>query len=370
MPPGATGFVGWNRDGVNLWSLETRAGDNDGGQWLEGYDAENKTSRFILRYSDLGLVGSFNAPIVGVGKCAFFGNRARIQEVDTAGNITDWTVNPIQAPFPLPPRSLPLDFGSNSWAIMPAQLNWPTFAGVNSSSLFVCDIGQPVAPSTFCHATNIRNVSAHSGSTWEPNGFDAFDTTWAAVTRYNSGSQRLQFLINGSLIWDLPAPTNPGYPGAIIPHVCFPHETLGAGYVAIGDYDAAQNGYLSIYKNGVRVWRSNPINTISPPLVYGSTDRWVYFTTYDSVNVNTFTNGKFHSVFGDGAGGGAGDWIVKHDGSELMPIGAVLDTKTIIHPYSTMSAAGGPPLTRDSSKVPYCLAGSYEEMYDQRNDTF
>jgi len=131
------------------------------------------------------------------------------------------------------------------------------------------------------------------------------------------------------------------------------------------DNGIGQQHYLAIYKDGVKIWQSHGCL----PTILGSTDRWIYFST-EALNVAAFTDGKFYSDFSDiSPPGSALEWIVRHDGSELMPIGAILDTKTRVHPYGFLTGSGvGNFLTRDSSRVPYCLPGSYQEMYDQRND--
>ena len=154
-------------------------------------------------------------------------------------------------------------------------------------------------------------------------------------------------------------------------HVCYPHESLGGGYVAV-----SQNVFVPPNRSSVmRVYTSGGIEWSSPYLlqILGSTDRWIYFKTNSAVSVSAVTNSEFTAT-GGGSWGLSAYWIAKHDGSQIMPLGVMQDTYKQIQILGTNSVFnqganigdGANSFARDSSLFTDTLPATYDEMYARR----
>jgi hypothetical protein len=174
---------------------------------------------------------------------------------------------------------------------------------------------------------------------------------------------------------------NPDTLGVGIPHVCH-----GSGNIAVVQKMyatppsiASPNGTLQetlrpwavvIYSpTGSVLWQSPLLN--ARPSIHGSSATWLYFSSGETFT----TNARVHEMTGGqisgggpgfGAGGGFGNWIAKHNGSEVIPLGQVSNTYKEIWP-SPDSPPLGLPYNIVRGELPFGLPNSYEEMWETRN---
>lgn len=210
-------------------------------------------------------------------------------------------------------------------------------------------------------------------------GYDHFGDHWAAVIGYDQPPatttprhNRLEIIIDGISVFvkddfiaaDSSQYSFDHYALTRSPHICYPHETLGSGYVAVIQ-QATGGSEMHVYRDGALVWKTNSSGNVNG--IYGSTDRWIYFTSLPTP-INQMTNGEFDSQLSAVNGTGV-NWLARHDGSQILPATTLTDTHGRF--YERFTGTGGGfnynGLIRKSSVVPNPLPASYQEMYDQRN---
>lgn len=365
-----TQTIGLSRDGEIVWSLQAQFPSNNPARWLECYNVATKASLFNpISATTLGYSIS-NDMLDGLIGDNVFAVQSRdasttpINVIDTAGTIDNWgkVTGVIGTPG-----------GSNwsgwsvtnptSYTVLPARGNWPMFAcGRNNGSLFVCNVDRPSPGSTHLQALGTTELPSGYETGWQWMSFDAYEGTWAAIVRKNNtslGKDTYALLIDGNTIWNREV-TRASVFGQMNVHVCFPHEMLEGAFVAVSELNATQNEFnLAIYRDGVESWRS--VDLGFPPTLYGSTDRWIYFDTA-LLSVPTVTGGVFVSSIGQPAN----SWIVKHDGSEILPTGTVTDTKYSIRPWGYFLQRMYTHARR--SNLPNSLPADYDTMYGNRNN--
>ncbi len=218
-------------------------------------------------------------------------------------------------------------------------------------------------------------------------GYDHSATSWAAGIFYettlntspnstfpNQYHNKLELIIGGQVV--VLAADVVGAK-TLIPHICYPHESLGDGFVAVMQStvltSALTTSEMVVYRNGAELWRTDTSGQISA--ILGSTDRWIYFQTAGDCTIPQVTKGEFSSSTGSQNTHGA-FWIARHDGSQIIPLGIISDNFKQIQSLSTggsgnlsSGATHDFCFTRDSSIIPNALPATYQEMYDQRTKT-
>lgn len=214
-------------------------------------------------------------------------------------------------------------------------------------------------------------------------GYDHFGTHSVAIIAYDttpgmSASQfhnRLELYIDGSLTRSLTDLPNSNSANDFVgyyyqPHVCFPHETLGDGYVAVLAAQPQSNlgAEMLVFKDGTLLWQTNTNNAFGH--ILGSTDRWIYFTVGDSkTTVFQVTNGEFqHATNPDPKNTQC--WIARHDGSQIVPLGTLTDESNRIAGQQLYNPAQFNPfsMARDSTVIPNSLPATFLEMWNVRHD--
>lgn len=397
------------RDGRTVWA-SIGDGVSQSTARLACYDAVNKVEKFdsvlqtSVHYGGQGIDYPYQASI-GPHEFATF-SLGGVKVISDSGTIDDWG-SPFAA-IPGTPHRIIANNGfvqTGEKAMISARLEWPKFAGekrifpvggIGDSGLssyaefFICDIADG---GSFALLNNRVPIRTYNGP-GQIKGFDYYDGQWAAVTHDNeiynpgfggpvlSGPRTLELRINGALVWTRPMPSHTNFgqlfdvgPPYFQPHICWPHETLGGGFVAVPEHSWTGNASslvttarLVVYRNGQQIWATPP-RTIAPGQavdieVMGSTDRWIYFRTTDGVSVSTMTSGfitmpndQLRTQF----------WLARHDGSEIIPMGTLTNT------YRQMSGANALThamtadcMMRDSQAAPGTIPASYEEMWNAR----
>ncbi len=206
-------------------------------------------------------------------------------------------------------------------------------------------------------------------------GYDHFRSNWAAGIKYQTGISsnlnKVELIIGGQVVL---SQTNTSITPVLTPHVCFPHETLGDGYVAVVQSVSLLSGNplaseLVVYKNGAELWRTNSGGHMEQ--ILGSTDRWIYFLSRGAT-IAQMTNSEFVSATQDIHS--FAFWIAKHDGSQIMPLGILNDTFGTIQGTSSgslfniaISGVVNNSMARNSAIIPNTLPATYQEMYDGRS---
>lgn len=373
--------IGITRTGKYAWAMN-RSTAGSASDTLIGYDLTNKVRKFTTLLSAVGSsfdLHHFNLT-VGESELASFGANSIIT-ISEAGAINNWgsvlgigyTSPATGGPILGNPRQ---NSGNAEITVHAARLNWPTWAaqstGATTKELFICDVANGAGEAVFNNRQSVR-TSDYNGMVWR--GFDYLDGKWCGAVKdriASSGISYMHLYIDGQIIWSRQLP--PGiatFTPVLYPHVCRPHETLGGGYIAVPEQSWTATDTLMalvVYKNGVEKWRTPTFSTAGgidvDIQVLGSTDRWIYFYTYNphKVSVSQMTNGEF-TMPGDTSG--VQYWLARHDGSQIMPMGTMVNTfkqisgtANAIVPYDCM--------VRDSQAVPGTIPAIYQEMWDNR----
>ena len=385
----------FTRDGRTVWTIEEYivGGSTPENTYIGCYDAPTQTQRLSVPILQLYFAAGYVTPLftgrqsiaIADGILAQYFSGLRTLSIggtiDNWGDLLAWQSTQ----------------GSVTTTIvkdLAAGLQWPRFPAIlrlASSSprvdLVIGDIAKPAAGTDTIqlgNTTTVRSMTA-AGEQGQFIGFDQLNNDWATTTTngYLDFQGRLrqrdvQLSIDGQVIWTRRMPdrklfSDPYtlfYP-EMQPHICYPHEQLGAGYVALpethwittSDQTTATSIYhtMTVYRSGVQVWTTPQFN--NPIAILGSTDRWIYFTTPSGVNVSTMTGGRLSMPNDPGT---SQLWLAKHDGSEIVPMGTVLNSHGQMN---GLSESGIPfdSMVRDSSVVPGTIPGSYEEMWASRN---
>jgi hypothetical protein len=218
-----------------------------------------------------------------------------------------------------------------------------------------------------------------------PLGYDSFGGHDAACLWYHTvvdgSASRTELIIDGQSVVSVDNPLSgrnyfqPFQLGT--PHVCYAHETLGGGYVAVmhkannDSINVNKLFELHVYKNGSLVWKTDSGHKMSS--IHGSTDRWIYFSG-SPVSQSVFesvTHGKtlVSAIPGVDPFSKTRFWMARHDGSEVLPWNVRLsDTFGQLEEVFGYNPVAIGPFIRDSTTVPNSMPASYQEMYDHRHD--
>lgn len=261
--------------------------------------------------------------------------------------------------------------------------------------------------------TLVRNGgSGYTGAAYY-GGWDAFDScrgTWAGLLSYSTRPWsfsdkeiRQALYIDGQLAIEYPAATSSsGLPASVpeklftgdfynpggrllglgVPHVCFPHETLGSGYVALVQkvYSTPPNtsnlnGVLEnpskpfaivIYQGTSKIWQSPLMQSLPMPFIAGSSDRWIYAVTPLQVLDSEMTGGAFSNRYTFPIPPftpvpAARGWLIKHDGSEVIPAGRLTDNPVVMQ---ECGYSFPPTVKRVADDI--SLPGNYSDIWEQR----
>ncbi len=401
-------------DGIAVWAFVVAT---DGTAYCVAYDAQAKTQLALFNQRDNGdifpvsLAQGFNSPVgvqsfgaVNSTQYAQWGGTSAVRQSlivrNTDGSVA--TTGPVSGGA----KTL-ADGVSQEITDISAVLDWPHFAvrrltytrlpvpnqsyfKPTSSEFIQCELSAGVDghfawgnPQTIRHVDYPSNMPVPAfGSSFllipaitQWLGYDHFGGTWAAGIAYQTGTSsaqnKIELIIGGQVVQSITNASS--YAVDLAPHICFPHETLGDGYVAVVQTVNLQTGTggaeLVVYKNGAELWRTNSGGHMER--ILGSTDRWIYFMSRGAT-IYQMTNGEFTSATQDNHN--YAFWIAKHDGSQIMPLGILNDTFGTIQGTSTGSnfniALNGVPdnsMARNSAIIPNTLPATYQEMYDGRS---
>lgn len=405
---GIAAIAGNNADGYTTWAIgRTNVGGLDHGR-LFGLDIASQTRLFTL--PDNGIVGtSFNTArnaikpgpdgIFVVWQPGLPFANSTLNTIDRAGNIVATTIAQ-QANF--------LPDGGTEAVLAFANLDWPNalllaskvvnnvFGNLNEG-YWRLEIGQITVAGggfVFTNKTTIKEIiysfaamTNSNGQRVQPSfhdiiGYDNFGGHYGVAYYYDYQPQtngtysiKVELVVDGHTIFSLLNPVA-GFryvgPTQNI-HACYPHETLGGGYVAVmhKPADTTTGQYeMHVYKNGSLLWKTNSNNKMLG--VFGSTDRWIYFggLPMSEAEFFTMTGGKQRVPQNPGGNPATKStyFIAKHDGSEIIPFNMALsDTYNFFVDFTNQAPPLG-PYVRDSSTVPNSLPATYDEMYAHRHD--
>lgn len=239
----------------------------------------------------------------------------RIQTISSAGVFTSQQeTNPT-----------PRENGTLPSIQIVAPRDWPWAAGVRNKAGSVDErefvfgrVGIQSGTVTLL-SPQVAATKPHESTVWV--FFDYFLGHWAGVLQHGDG---YTLLIDGTEIATYPTLKWGGV------HIAFPHETLGAGYVAVAtrtDEDAEFPFRTIIYKDGAEAWRTAKMRTQNA--LHQSNSRWLFqpvsrkfITQFESLPgavVSEMTNGLFDTAQG-------AIYFMRHDGSQIIPAGR--DTNT------------------------------------------
>ncbi len=405
---------GWTSDGRSVW---TEGGTSDGASFMAVFDVTTKQQLASFTPDtntelspQFGPASAANRAAVNATQFAEYAtfallgaNRLVVRGIDGSTVVTG----------PLSATRTTANNGFES-VITFAPLDWPHAAtsrltmipgppGSNSTlfssfEFMQCELGSGVDgffswgnPTTVRHVDYDSSIppvifgqnNARPQAQWL--GYDHFNNNWAAGIFYettlntsrtsafpNSFHNKIELIIGGQVV--LSAVDVVGSKVAI-PHICFPHETLGDGYVAVVQSTVMTSSIspteLVVYKNGAEVWRTDSSGHVTK--ILGSTDRWIYFQTAGACTIPQVTRGEFSSSTGSETTS-SGFWVARHDGTQIIPLGILNDTFGKIQILGTGGsgnlAANGVNdfcFARDSTVIPNTLPATYQEMYDGRH---
>ena len=178
------------------------------------------------------------------------------------------------------------------------------------------------------------------------------------------------------------------------PRMAYPHATLGGGYwmtcreiyttkPSKDNWYGVSAGYskIQLYKKDQMLWES-PANMPSVasglvsqygvdlgPItdnVYGigyidSSDAWIYMNIPSHISASELTDGKFND-FGS-LSVNTVRWLIRHDGSEIIPIGQLTDDPKVVHPIGNIYRCASVKRVTDSISLP----DNFNDMYQQRH---
>ncbi len=404
-------IAGYNADGNTTWGIGRRTDiANAGQQQLIGFDVRTQT-----KLCDAPL--TFPISGFGGGDAIMPGPDGMFVNLSSSGNFNPLTLTTIDRTGAITSTNagtvtyfLP-DGGTESVAQL-AFLDWPNAIvlatkspnafGVPSQDwywrLTKCELSAAGGVLNVNNRVVLREITYDLASMRAngtpglrlPSGYDHFDGHYAAVFWYDytpnghgGYHQKAELVIDGQNIKTLIDPTvgagtyfSTYQTGT--PHCCYPHETLGGGYVAVmhrADDSPINNqtspAYeLHVYKGGSLVWKTNSGQRLSS--IFGSTDRWIYFggSNVSEPVFNTMTSGKHRvpSIPGIDPASRSTFWMARHDGSEVLPWNLALsDTFNTFVDFNGKVPVVG-PFVRDSTSVPNSMPATYQEMYDHRHD--
>jgi hypothetical protein len=277
-------------------------------------------------------------------------------------------------------------------------LGWPKVAGVRrhalntqpaSLEIFIADV---IPGTDHVELANIQPVKTIvvSGSSQYIEGrwasFDWYDGHWAGVIDYDTGISsnpnreiKHEFLIDGvvkeSLTYNAATDPfglrNPDNSGTYdvhrlgIPRVCQQSDTIAVFRSYIPE-NASGPHILRLYHQGNAIWDSPQIPGIVASVVFGTSDRWIYFRTpgtQPASFVNFISSGEFTAT------AGTNQFAVNYDGSQVIPLMKLSNTFGQFVPKTQLFPQPGPDVcVRDSANFEDTLPATYQEMYDRRNE--
>lgn len=222
-------------------------------------------------------------------------------------------------------------------------------------------------------------------------GYDQRGDHWAGVLYHQlapltfgvAQSKHYEVYVDGVRVLDYELPANSTLPLWPCPvHVCHPHESLGAGYCVLtalsfvapptpATPDGVGAGWSVYIYQGTNLLWSKRLTTSMQQVPAGyatsSSDRWIYFRTDPHRVIADFTGGAFP---GNSPTEKSVEWLIRHDGGEIIPSGQMHDMYRKIVGVRTIDYTFEPhAAVKNSLAIPNALPGSYEAMYAARTIT-
>ncbi len=394
---------GVTADGVRVWAFEKFL-DTSQGDYFSLYDAGTRTRLFSKPQNQIATFGNglvfgtgsggaqpFNSfGAIGANQYIFRQPLAPVVFVDSGGNTTQVNLGGLKE---TPNASFPT---LRETVVSVAPLDWPKGtmvrqvieSGKQFNEFIVGDIVQTPTEFTLTNRQVIRRVEIQtpttvvrpSGITAGPTaqflGFDRFNGHWGAVILYTDNipggvpvpRTHYEVFVDGTSILhyideSFPQPIT----NTVAIHTCHAHESLGAGYVAFANLPTATDyrpRFVMAKAAGIQ-WQRD-LRSVD---LHGSTDRWVYFRITENKTVSEMTGGQFSRVpdYPQVGVTPAQYYIVRHDNSEIVPVGRLTDTHGQIEAAVNVVGGGVYTYVRDSQAVSDSIPASYEEMWNQRN---